>query len=478
MRQIDNRAVQFSLIRLYFVFLCVSLPFNSLCHASGDCCDELSEIIAREIDELTHDLEQVESVDEFNRCVRALSYYGAFAETSLPQVIRLLKENSLRRNVPNTFREENFRDGLLQYFDSISASAIVPLIQLAADASLDQRTRDVASEAIGVVAKNNRVKSSSLASMIEATLRNESAKRDKLLYQNLLCAYAELAEPSDASQAFLLEIVTNDDFQAKMFGIEILCKSQRKSPIVMQTVLQFFHELRNSNELRVKFPYSIVTGYGELGLFDETIDSYLSTESQESSDPLRRIICLESMIKTRANSAVPRTRVLTELQDALNSRPESGPNCGIINRVLANLDTWDLEYLKDAELLLVDCVEESSLDDLRTVAFELLDKLNSDRLTNLAIGSAKSQNRGLRLLALKQLHFKQQPLYAEDTSFLIEFAFGEDEPLEYRVEALRVIASFPAAISEHSDRLEKVWQDPGPPELRFAAYRTWKQIRN
>jgi hypothetical protein len=439
--------------------------------------DELSDIMKKEVDELILNLERVESLDDFNKCVRALSFYGEFAETSLPQIVQLLKGNVLRRNVPSAFGEENFRLGLLQYFDSISASAIVPLIELAADSSLDQRTREVASEAIGIVAKNSRVKSSSLASMIENTLANESAEKNSKLYHNLLRSYCELVEPSDTTQAFLLQIIASNDFQAKMFGIEILCMSHRKSPIVLKAIIELFQEQRNSSELRVNRPHSIVQGYGDLGLFDETFDSFLSFESLES-DAIWRIKCLESMINTRADSVVPRTRLLTELQYALNTRPVSPANSVIINRVLSILEDWDLEHLKDAELLLVDCVEESSLDDLRAVAFELLDKLNSDRSINLASLAAKSQNRSLRLLALKQLHFKQRSLDAEDMSFLIEFAVSGDEFLDYRVDALTIIEALPKGISANLDRLGNVWQIPGPPELRFAAYRACNRIRN
>jgi len=474
--------INVSAILIFLVFVCV-LGFWSgnrvaSVSISERACDELSELIKNEIHGITQTLKHTESLDDFNTCVNELSHYEAFAEESLLQIVDVLKRNRLRRRASSVFGEENFRLSLLQYFASISDSGLPPLIELAVDTSLDEQTRVVASEAIGLVARNTKLKSGTFASMIEIALRNESTRKNSLLYHKLLQSYCEIAEPSDVTQSFLLEVISSDDFQAKAFGVNLLCKLHPQSPKALHWVKLQFGELYESDSLSPDLVYPIIEAYGKLGLFCETIDSYLVRESSKSRDPLWRIHCLDALMKTRANSMDSRDQILAEFQDSLQTRPVSPVNCIIVNKILRIISDWVLEDLKAAEPHLINAVEEHSLDDLQALAFELLGKFDSERLPEIALVSANSENRCLRFLALKQLQLLQRSVEIDEMAFLIEFAVSSDELLEHRVDALSLVSSTHAVKAASIRQLETLWKSPVSPRLRFLAYRLWKAFKN
>lgn len=468
-------------ILLALVSICVS----SFC--SGDCvasesisekvCDELSELIKSEIHGITQTLKHTDSLDDFNTCVNALSQYEGLAEEAFQQIVDLLKQNRLRKSTSSAFGEENFRQSLLQYFQFISDSGLPLLVELATDTSLDERTRVVASEAISVVARNTKVRSGALASMIESALRNESTRKNSLLYHKLLQSYCEIAEPSDLTQSFLLEVISSNDFEAKAFGINLLCKLHSQSPKALHWVKLQFREIYENDELSPGVVYSIIEGYGELGLFCETIESYLVQEISKSKDPLWRIHCLEALMKTRSNSINSRDRILEEFKDSLSIMPVSPANCLIVNKILRLISDWELKDLEAAESQLVSVVEEHSLDDLQVLAFELLVKLDSQRLPYIALASANSENRSLRILALKQLQLLRRSIDIEEVTFLIEFAVSSDELLEHRVDALSLVPSTQAVKPSSVRQLETIWKSSVSPSLRFSAYRLWKAFK-
>jgi hypothetical protein len=314
--------------------------------------------------------------------------------------------------------------------------------------------------------------------MIESALRNESTRKNSLLYHKLLQSYCEIAEPSDLTHSFLLEVISSDDFEAKAFGINLLCKLHSQSPKALHWVKLQFREFYENVELSPGVVYSIIEGYGELGLFCETIESYLVQEISKSKDPLWRIHCLEALMKTRSNSMNSRDRILEEFQDSLSIRPVSPANCIIVNKILRLISDWELEDLEAAESQLVSVVEEHSLDDLQALAFELLGKLDSQRLPDIALASANSENRSLRILALKQLQLLRRSIDIEEVAFLIEFAVSSDELLEHRVDALSLVPSTHAVKPSSVRQLEALWKSPVSPRLRFSAYRLWKAFKN
>ena len=440
--------------------------------------DELSNILKQEVIELTRDLTTVESMTAFIACVSELSLYGDFTEPSLPHVIDLLEQNKFAPE-SNSFEGENFRLVFVRYFTVIGPPALTPLMKIVKNTELLTETRELASESIRQIAQTAGVKSTDTATEIENILMSEwDRSGNSLICTRLLNSYGYIAENSEASQIFLIELLERDDISVKIPAIEAACESQRGSARILLALAQEFQKC-NKPETRRGSPllYTIIDSYGKLGLFDESIDAFLKLEIETNDDPIWRIMCAESLARTRTDSATFRHRTLSELQHEMSIRPVSPNGCIVVNKALHVLHTWDPQHLIEAEQLLIEVVQEPSVDSLRAFAFELLLKMQSTSVHRLVEGFSESTCDGLRLEGIFY-RSKNSEIDMDDLRFLSELLSDEYAADSLRLECIRIFATAESKALVFQDQLEKLWQGPGPAEIRIHSLAAYNKIRS
>jgi len=463
-------------VLLHLLLIATSTPLirNSAQEQDG----ELANILGQEVVELTRDLTAVRTFPEFIDCVSDLRRYGQFAEPSLPYVVKLLEQNTLR---PTTISQtENFRMVFTDYFDVIGPSALDLLIKIVKNTELLVDTRILACESILQIAQRKSVRSRDTASQIRDIMLNEWGRSgNSLIYTTLLRAYGHIAENCNGSQLFLIEILNRDDIAVKIPAIEAACESQKGSSRILMEIVQAFQKCEKPENRRGSpLLYTIIGGYGKLGLFDESIDAFLKSELETNDDPIWRLHCAEAMTSTRVDSATARIYILAELQRELSIRPVDSNGNIFVNRALSVVDKWEHQHLLAAEDLIIEVIREPSLDGLHGFAFDLLLKMQSSSVQRLADEVSKASCDILRLKAIAY-HSRNSKVDADDLRFSSELLGDEYAGLSHRIECVRIISAGGSKAVIYLDLLERLWQEPGPVQLRmesFAAYNKINQL--
>ncbi len=431
------------------------------------------DVLKLEVKGLIANLQEADEPDAIFKLLNSLKLHGRGAKEAIPEIISILREprHSAKRWF---FPPLSVHGNALEVLEAIGPESMDAITSLLEESSLTDNLTGYLLATASQIAEDSDRRFPETALQIERLVRElgDSKEDREHLLTMAVSAFAELAEPNSDSFDFIISTMAEEPeehYWLQYQLIEAIGELGVRSPKALAILRERFSKTKAADNYYLP---AIITSYGQVGLRDGQIESYLLNEVNESPSPMWRVSCAHALVGVPETATIGIETLCSELRRIIDAEAVSPLDFQVGSWIFRHLRGTRVDFVRHCEPLLIEAVFNKELDSLRFQAFELLWQIDSKRLTEIAKRLNLSSDLGIRMIAMDYLSEKNWLDF--DTLEAVHEGLVNN-----MVYAVRVLGRLKGRAAIYLDDLEIIWLDQSlSAELRLEAFRAMQQIKD
>lgn len=431
------------------------------------------DVLKQEVDALIANLQKADHPDAIFKFLSTLKLHGRGAKEAIPEIVSILREP--RHSAKQWFFPPlSVHGNALEVLEAIGPESMNTITSLLEESSLtDNLTGHLLATAIRIAEESDR-RFPETALQIERLVRElgDSTEDREHLLTMAVSAFAELAEPNSNSLDFIFSIMAEEPEEHYWLQYQLIGAVGRlgvRSPKALAILSERFSKTKDTDNYYLP---AIITSYGQVGLRDGQIESFLLNEVNESPSPMWRASCSHALVGVPETATIGIETLCSELRRIIDAETVSPLDFQVGSWIFTHLRETRIDLVRNCEPLLIEAVLSDELRSLRFQAFELLVQIDSTRLIEIAKRLSFSSDLGIRMIAMDYLSEKNW----------LDFDSLEavhEGLVNNMVHAVRVLGRLKGRAVIYLDDLEIIWLDQSlSTELRLEAFAAIEQIKD